>query len=293
MTIQETLAWLQTILSSKYDQQQAAILARQLLSWTLEVSEAFLIAHPDNPVTQEQQDKLFNAVQDHLNTHKPLQYILGTAPFLSSMIVVRPPTLIPRPETEYWCHFIITLLKKLNRPQLTLLDMCTGSGCVAVALAQAFPEATIYAVDNSPEALALTKENAAQNNCTNIITIQSDLFEALPDSMFDCIVSNPPYVTQEEWETLEPVVKHWEDPHALVAYDYGLSIIKRIIAEAPRHLKRDPLFAERGVPQLLIEMGETQAENVVSSMKHAGFTPTVHTDLAGKERFVTGELNGE
>jgi release factor glutamine methyltransferase len=170
--------------------------------------------------------------------------------------------------------------------------MCTGSGCIAVALAQAFPKATVYAVDNNPEALKLTKENALLNNCTNIITVESDLFENLNGLTFDCIVSNPPYVTEEEWETLDPVVKNWEDPHALVSYDYGLGIIKKIITEAAKRLNKDPEFAQREVPQLLLEIGETQGVAVADLMLAAGFVPTIHQDDAGKDRFVTGVLTG-
>ncbi len=290
MTIKETLTWLQTTLSQKYTQEESSVLARHLLQWATDKPDSYLVTHPDEPVSQEHLDMLHEALKDHLSTHKPLQYIIGTAPFLSSMLFVQPPTLIPRPETEQWTHFIITTLKKLNKPDLTLLDMCTGSGCIAVSLAQAFPEATVYAVDISPEALELTKKNAAYNNVTNLITIQSDLFENLPNITFDCIVSNPPYVTQEEWQSLDPGVKDWEDPQALVAYDYGLEIIKRIISEAPTRLTKDPLFKE--VPQLLIEIGETQGPAVANLMKQAGFEPEVHKDDAGKDRFVTGVVHG-
>ena len=116
--------------------------------------------------------------------------------------------------------------------------------------------------------------------------MHSDQNRPLPDITFDCIVSNPPYVTQEEWEVLDPGVKDWEDPQALVAYDYGLEIIKRIISEAPTRLSKDPLFKE--IPQLLLEIGETQGPAVADLMKQAGFIPEIHKDDAGKDRFVTG-----
>ncbi len=290
MTIKETLSWLRDNLSQKYDTQESSQLARHLVQWVLDKPDSFLITHQDTQVSKESIDLLYKALEQHLTNNKPLQYIFGTAPFLSSMIMIRPPTLIPRPETESWTHTIINYLKKLNKPKLTLLDMCTGSGCIAVSLAQAFPEATVYAVDKSPEALELTKENAQHNNVTNIITIKSDLFENVPDILFDCIVSNPPYVTQKEWETLDPGVKDWEDQQALVAQDHGLSIIKRIISEAPNRLKRDPLYT---IPQLVIEIGETQGKTVADLMSYAGFKTQIHKDDAGKERFVTGVLNGK
>ncbi len=294
MNIKETLSWLHDNLSQKYDTQESSILARHLLQWALDTTDSYLIVNPQEIVSQDKIDLLHKALEDHLTTHKPLQYILGTIPFLSSMIMVRPPTLIPRPETEALTHFIINQLKKLNKPDLTLLDMCTGSGCIALSLGQAFPEATIYAVDISPQALELTKENLQHNSIPNVITLQSDLFsdlfKELPDLLFDCIISNPPYVTQQEWHTLDPSVKDWEDHKALVAEDQGLALIKRIISEAQQRLKKRSLSTN--VPQLLLEIGETQGPAVAELMEKAGFKAQIHKDDAGKDRFVTGVLHG-
>ena len=293
MTIKKTLSWLQDNLSQKYYTQEASVLSRHILQWALNKPDTFLITHHYTPVSQEIVNLLHKALEQHLTEHKPLQYIFGTVPFLSSMLLVRPPTLIPRPETEAWTYASINQLKKLNKPNLTLLDMCTGSGCIALSLAQAFPKATVYAVDISQEAVVLTKENAQHNNVTNLIAVASDLFEELPDLLFDCIVSNPPYVTQQEWETLAPGVKDWEDHTALVADENGLSIIRRLISEAPKKLTRDPLYHDLQIPELVLEMGETQGKAVVDLMTKEGFKAQIHTDDAGKERFVTGELNGK
>ncbi len=294
MNRREALTWITTELSQLYSAEQAPVLARQLLSWALDLSQAQLLAQSELPVPDKAHDLLSQALHDHCTNHKPLQYIMGSVPFLSATIKVRPPILIPRPETEAWVADLIAHLEKLPNKELTLLDMCTGSGCISIALAQALQEATIYAVDISPEALALTQENAYLNDCTNIKTVQSDLFTALPSSVrFDAIISNPPYVTPQEWETLEPHITQWEDPGALRAGDEGLALIKRLITETPHRLKENSEMQSLHIPQLYIEIGEKQGQAVADLMKKARFTATVQKDDAGKDRLVCGELDAK
>ncbi len=285
MTIQQTRAWLKATLSQKHSSEESAILAGHLLQWATDKPDSFLLTYPTEPVSQDQLDQLTKALERHLNRHKPLQYIMGTVPFLASTVLVAPPILIPRPETEQMTEFVINQLKKLGKPDLTLLDMGTGSGCIDISLAQAYKEASIYAVDSNPEALELTTQNA-KNNKVTLTTIQSDLFENVPSMTFDCIVSNPPYVTPHEWDTLDPAVKDWEDKGALVAQDNGLATIKRLIAKAPSWLTKD-----LAIDQLIIEIGHTQGPAVAELMRQAGFTPTIHKDYAGHDRFVSGALH--
>jgi release factor glutamine methyltransferase len=291
MTRHDALVWLTQQLCTDSLEESRAV-AFPILCWITSTRAAEFLARGNTELSPTEESQLKKVVHEHLSEHKPLQYIIGSVPFLSATITVRPPVLIPRPETEYWCAFIIQKLTELNQPNLVLLDMCTGSGCVAIALAQAFPKGEIYASDISPAALALAQENALKNGCSSLKIIQSDLFEQLPTQVkFDCIVSNPPYVTQADWHTLEPVITQWEDPNALVAQQEGLAIIQCIIKEAPHWLKRGKRL--RGVPHLLIEHGNTQGEQVQKLMQEAGFISEIHTDLAGKERFTTGELHPE
>ena len=286
MRIDKARLWLQTELSLEHAQ-HAPILALHLLSWVCQKTSAELIAHQDDLITQEQLHLLTQALDDHIKNHKPIQYIIGKVPFLSATITVRPPTLIPRPETELWCDYMINELKKSDQEDLQLLDLCTGSGCVAIALAQAFKKATIYAVDICPKALALVQENALNNGCTNIVCVQSDLFTQLPDLTFDAIVSNPPYVSEQQWHTLEPVVKKWEDPRALIARDDGLYLIKKIINQAPDYLRQ----GTSKVPQLLIEYSDHHADKVAQHMKKRGYSIISHHDSTDKPRFITGTLD--
>ncbi len=294
MTIIEARSWITQELSHKYSPSESQVLAQQLLSWALSQSFAHLLANPRQPVSTKSLSVLSRILSEHLEEHKPLQYCLGTVPFITAILKVHPPILIPRPETEWWVALMIGLLKKVSHPKLTLLDMCTGSGCIAIALAQAFPEATIYAVDIEVEALKLAQENGTLNGCTNIIFIHSDLFKDIPQELaFDCIVSNPPYISPSEYEHLDPDVKLWEDAKALRAEDEGLSILTQVIEESPSWLTQNPLFTEQHVPQLAVEIGEHQAERVSTQMRKSGFVPTVYRDLAGKDRMVAGEVLDE
>ena len=173
--------------------------------------------------------------------------------------------------------------------------MCTGSGCIAIALAQAFSQATIYALDISDHALALAAKNARHNNVSNITFLQSDLFQALPaDVRFDMIIANPPYISSQEWQTLDQSVKQWEDQTALIASDNGLSILRKIIELSPSHLKPNPELAAAHLPQLIVEIGHLQGPMVQQLFQENNFYDTViEKDLQGNDRIVSGCIRNE
>ena len=239
-------------------------------------------------LSAEQQTNIAQWVEEITQQHKPIQYIIGSVPFLDLNITVRPPILIPRPETEDWSATLVDTLKKAVATQnkLTLLDLCTGSGCIALALAKNFPACTVYATDISAQALALAQENALNNSITNVICIQSDLYKNLPQKTFDLIVANPPYIAPEEYASLDLSVSAWEDPRALVAPEHGLEIIHRIIETAPQFLRIENPF-----PQLWIEIGHRQADVVCNLFRQHNFVPHVLKDLSGSDRVVIGSLN--
>jgi release factor glutamine methyltransferase len=292
MTLDKARSWITQELLRTYSPPEAALLAQQLLSWALKEPFSHSIITPKKPLPEPEQRLITEILRDHLEDHKPLQYCMGTVPFMSATIQVHPPILIPRPETEWWVDLMIRHLKKGAQPHMTLLDMGTGSGCIAIALAQAFPNSLVYGVDINPVALALAQKNALHNKCQNITFIQSDLFENLSPSLrFDCILSNPPYIDPVEFAQLEPNVRLWEDPHALIAEAEGYALLTQIIKEAPHWLRRNPLFGS--IPQLALEIGHQQAEKVTSQMRASGFIPTVHTDIADKDRMIAGELSYE
>ncbi|HEV2601163.1 MAG TPA: peptide chain release factor N(5)-glutamine methyltransferase [Candidatus Babeliales bacterium] len=273
------------------------ILCRQYAWWTVEAitnkRKTELINQDTIILSEEQQKNLNEWLEDLITKQMPIQYLLGSVPFCDVTILVAPPTLIPRPETEEWCFNLITKLKKLRNQQITILDLCCGSGCIAITLAQALPHATIYACDIADSAIALSKKNSAHNKTSNLIILHSDLFNALPkDIRFDLIVTNPPYITPIEWQTLDQSVAQWEDKGALVADDDGLALIKKIIAVAPQYLQQNEELQAQAIPQLMIEIGYLQGPTVATLMQQADYTDIkIDTDLEHKDRVVSGRTD--
>ena len=202
--------------------------------------------------SEEQKNQLNSIITDLTIHHKPLAYILGFVPFLNLHITVKPPILIPRPETEEWVQNNIAQLKKEGFASGRILDIGTGSGCIALAFAQAFAQASVVASDINPQALELAQHNAKQNNISNITCVHSDLFEKLRQSeKFDLIVSNPPYIARNQLEKMSASVTKWEDHNALFAHDHGLALIKKIITNAQHWL-----LPSKNSYNLIIEIAE-------------------------------------
>lgn len=192
---------------------------------------------------------------------EPVQYLVGSEDFMGLELKVSRATLIPRPSTE-------SLVGKAGKPK-TFLDIGTGSGAIAVALAVG--GATGTATDTSPLALDVARENARRHHVENRITfVEADLFV---DGSFDLVISNPPYITTAEMETLPPEVKH-EPRQALEAGVDGLDVIRRIVAGARAH-----------APRLLVEFGSTQGAAVRDLALQAGWSNVqISKDLDGHDR---------
>ncbi|OBZ91204.1 Release factor glutamine methyltransferase [Choanephora cucurbitarum] len=246
-----------------------------------------------NDLLDQEVDLLDQYVHEHVHHHKPLQYILGTQPFCELDILTRPPTLIPRWETEEWTYKVIDLIKQhdisaMKRP-LHILDICTGSGCIALALAKHLPESTVHVtgLDISKRAISLAEENLDlhRHELQNSVEFKhQDVFHyPIEETTVDLIVSNPPYVTQEEYAKLDPNVKDWEDIRALVAEEQGTRVHQRIIDLASA-IK--PSFS----PFLFMEIGGTHQVSLLKQMmKDKGIKKsTVWKDLAGQDRVVVG-----
>lgn len=281
-------------LKKRYDD---PTLCNQYAWWMIESvtgkNQTELIAEKDITFTTKQIDTLEKYIQKQLEEKTPLQYLLGRVPFDNIKVLVEPPVLIPRPETEEMVYKIIDYFNKLEHKKITILDIGTGSGCIAISLAKILPETTIYATDISDEAIVLAKKNAAFNNTANITFLKSDIYESIPDNLkFDFIVSNPPYVSQEEWEQLDESVTKWEDKRALVAHKKGFAIIERIAAKAPEFLKINEEMESKKIPRLMIEIGYQQGEKTKEIFQNAGFVDVqVLKDMEGKDRFVVGRIS--
>jgi len=247
-----------------------------------------LLANEELKFTEQQKNQIEQWLQKIIHEHMPIQYLVGHVPFGDLTIFVEPPILIPRPETEHWVYELIEKLKKLQNKKISILDIGTGSGCIAIALAKTLPDAQVYAIDISQKALSLAKKNIKFNNIENIELIQSDLFENLESMKFDLIVSNPPYIDEKFFKTLDLSVKNWEDQRALICKDSGLEIIKKIIEQAHNYLKINNEFSQKNLPQLVLEIDCSQGQQVSNLLKENKFSNIkVQKDLAGRDRVVT------
>ncbi len=243
--------------------------------------------------SNDHQKKLDAYLEKLINQDMPLQYLLGSTPFAGLDILVKPPVLIPRPETEEWCINLIDHLEPLRGQPLALLDLCTGSGCIALALADALPKARVYGTDISASALELAQENKQHNHIANVEFISSFLFDQIPsDFTFDLIVANPPYIPEDQWKTLDKSVTQWEDKQALLAADNGLALIKQLIEKAPQYLRANDALKKLKIPQLIFEIDYTQANAVTDYMQKHGYNQiTVTQDLEGKDRTISGRID--
>jgi len=292
----KTISFIQEIENKLQSEYQDPALCRQYAWWLLEEltrqQKEELITQDIIQLTDQQETTLADWLDDLITKKMPLQYLIGAAPFNNLELLVEPPILIPRPETEEWTIRLIKRLNQLENKNFTILDIGTGSGCIALALANAFPKATVWATDISESAIELAQKNALHNGITNVHFVTGNIFEGLPaNTSFDLIVSNPPYIAPEEWKTLEKTVTLWEDKQALVAPHHGLAIIEAIIKQACQFIKPNKELEEKDLDNLIIEIGYTQGQAVSALMEKAGITSiTIEKDLEGKDRVVSGRV---
>jgi release factor glutamine methyltransferase len=230
-----------------------------LLLHTVGTSRASFLADPTRLLTPDQQSTYDNLILRRL-TNEPVQYITGEQEFYGLALHVTPAVLIPRPETE---HLLESVLAELDpTAALRVLDIGTGSGAIAIALAHHLPNAHITAVDLSPAALKVAAANAARHNLTKrICFLESDLLGALsPRETFDAIVSNPPYVPIADRGSLHPQVRDYEPATALFAGPTGLDIYRRLIPHAQAVLKPNGLLA--------LEIGHDQRDAIADLLSN-------------------------
>ncbi|MDR0820787.1 MAG: peptide chain release factor N(5)-glutamine methyltransferase [Endomicrobium sp.] len=212
---------------------------------------------------------------------EPAAYITGLAGFMDFEFKVNKNVLIPRPETEILVETALKLAKKENKN--SALDLCTGSGCIAVSLAKLGKFKDIMASDVSGSALEIAKENARINNALDINFVKSDVFGGISGKSFDIIVSNPPYVSYEEYDALESELKY-EPEIALTADDSGLFFYKKIAGKAGRYLKDNGF--------ILIELNAYKAGEIKQVFSTGGYKNIeIIKDYAGSPRILKAESN--
>lgn len=229
--------------------------ALTLLLHTLGITRAQFYADPNRAITTQQQAAYDAAIGRRL-ANEPIQYITGEQEFYGLALRVTPAVLIPRPETEHLVEAVLEELKSLPMPRI--LDIGTGSGAIAIALAHHMPQARVVATDISLAALAVARENAARHNLTDRIQfLKSDLLDSLGEERdiqaaptrearrerYEVLVSNPPYVPEPDRSSLHPQVRDHEPASALFAGDDGLAIYRRLIPQALAALVPNGLLA--------------------------------------------------
>lgn len=234
MTIKELLN--QAVIMLKNENIDAPkIKARMLLQATLKKSKEYLMIYDTKEVTPIEKDRYIRNVK-RLILGEPLQYITGRQEFMKLNFLVTKDVLIPRADTEILVEEVIKLAEGINNP--TILDLCTGSGAIAISLAKYVKNVHICAVDISPKALQIAKKNAELNGVKNNIEfIESNLFEKLKDKKFDIIVSNPPYIETETIRTLSKDVQR-EPKLALDGGKDGLDFYRKISDSGYKFLNR-------------------------------------------------------
>lgn len=245
--------------------------AELLLSRAIDVPRSYLIAHPEDTLDPSALARFRIAVAKR-EQGTPMAYITGEKEFWSMTLMVSPATLVPRPDTEVLVEHALGHIPR--RAEYRVLDLGTGSGAIALAIAKERPLCNVVATDVSADALATARENARQLDLANVTFLQGDWIEPVRDERFDVIVCNPPYVRADD-PALESLT--FEPKSALVSGDDGLDDIRRIAADALTIVGPDGC--------LLIEHGADQGEDVSSILESAGWQAVrVIRDLAGKDR---------
>jgi release factor glutamine methyltransferase len=256
-----------------------------------------MTAYLNNPETEKDLLSRIRRLLRRRAKGEPLQYLIGHVDFLGLTIHVGRGVLIPRPETELLAEETIREVKrqmlhagekrennkgrkKGRDSEFSILDLCTGSGCIALALAREFPSASVCGTDISRKAVHYAKKNALTNGIGNVTFFIGPLFEPLKKkSGFDLIVSNPPYVKRSDIKKLQREIKEWEPIEALDGGEDGLDFYRKIFSDAGTYLR------EKG--EIVLELGFGQAGEVIAIAKKTGLKNIeIKRDLAGIERIL-------
>lgn len=280
-TVIASLKWASGYLSSQ-NIPDAYMEAEYLLAYALNYSRKEILLDPDK-VLETYEVRRFTDYIYRRGMREPAHYIIGEVEFRGHIFKVNNNVLIPRPETELLVEEAVKSVGK----GLTVLDLCTGSGCIAISIAKELPLCKVYAVDISDRAIKIAQENAQMNSVGDRVTfLTGDLFSAVEhiglNGKIDLIVSNPPYVSNIEMNELQPEIKNYEPALALYGGEDGLDFYRRIVHEAPSYLSPGG--------DLMMELGYGEAEGVRSLFENEKFFTGIEIikDLAGIDRVIKG-----
>ena len=255
--------------------------ARLLMQHVLQKNRQYLIVYDNEIISKEKQNEYFKYVEK-LRQGVPLQHITHSQEFMKMNFFVNEDVLIPRVDTECLVEEVIEVAKRLNA--INILDLCTGSGVIAVSLAKFIPNSKITAVDISNKALEIAKRNAKENNVEDQIAfVKSDLYKNLPDKKYDIIVSNPPYIKRKVIKTLDREVQ--KEPKIALDGGYdGLDFYRKIIPNAYIYLKVGGY--------LCLEIGYDQKEEVIDIINYSDKYTNAYCkkDLYDKDRVICAKM---
>lgn len=280
MTLSELNRHIIETLTPQLGQSEARATARLLLEDDLGVTQSALVLNPDR-VLEPETPVRFDRYLSRIISGEPPQYVMGTARWMGMDIAVTPDTLIPRPETA---ELVDLITDDYSAADLRIADLCTGSGCIAVALARALPFAHVDAVDISDGAIAIARKNAALAPAGAVNVLKANILQDIPDTdSYDIIVSNPPYVLEGEMAGMEPrVIDH--EPHIalFVPDDDPLRFYRAIADKARNRLKAGGT--------LYFEINPLEVDNLKQMMSGYGFDTEFIRDAQGKQRFIKARI---
>ncbi len=279
-TTRKLLEWLRGALKDK-GVDDARLCAELLVAHVIGCERLRLYMEADRPATPDELTRLRDLAKRALN-HEPVQYLVGEWSFYGITLNTDKRALIPRPESQTLVDEAVAAIKNIEgRPPL-VADVCTGSGCIAIAIASQAGNADVHATDIDTDALALARENIERTKLADrITTFEGDLLAALPEGQqYDVIVANPPYIPDDEWEAVAPNVKDHEPTHALRGGVDGLDVVRRLIETAANRLQPGGLLA--------IEVASARAAEAMEllSVDARYDQPRIVRDFAGRQRVI-------
>ena len=251
-------------------------LARFLLMYILDENSQQFTNNISEQLSKEKEELYFSLIDKHIEKNVPLSHLAGFEYFYDRKFKVTKDVLSPRMETEELIYKVIEYIKSINKNNIKILDLCTGSGIIGITLRKEleFKPLEVVASDISEEALKVAKENAIMNKA-EVKFIQSDIFENINEK-FDIIVSNPPYIAYNDKITMEDNVLNY-DPHlALFAEEDGMYFYREIVENAKEYLEEDG--------QVFFEIGYDQREKILKLANENGFKAEVYKDINGRDR---------
>lgn len=273
--IEKAFQFLRKALREIYGEPEGDALAREILLDATGMDRSALFLQKENRLTAEQWQRCTDALQ-RLQKHEPLQYILGYTEFMDLEIMVGPGVLVPRPETEEMVNYILE-----KHPQgLQIIDLCTGSGCIALALAKGLKPEKIWASDISEQALGMARKNALRYGL-DIHFVQDDVLHPLwsPDLKVDIITCNPPYVRDLEKRSMKQNVLHWEPEEALFVPDDDPLLFYRALRDFAGAILKAGGY-------IYMEINEALATETAGLFKEQGYTCRIFQDIHEKNRYI-------